>query len=118
MSTRSYSAEELLDSMPQAVEEMFKVPQTFEDEPFSDKWPFASEVKKTLGAWGYIIEADPAGRRYSSGRQVLVFTFYKGNGSARQVLATHDGMCLTSKKGNPYHVVSKTSRRDAGTSTV
>jgi hypothetical protein len=118
MSTRSYTAEELLETIPQAFEEMFKVPQTFEDEPFSEKWPFASEVKKTLGAWGYTIEADPAGRRYSSGRQVLVFTFYSGNGAARKVLATHDGMCLQSKAGNPYHVVSKTSRRVAGASTV
>ena len=118
MSTRSYAAEELLEVIPQAFDEMFKVPQTFEDEPFSEKWPFASEVKKTLGAWGYIIEADPAGRRYSSGRQVLVFTFYSGNGAARKILATHDGMCLQSKAGNPYHVVSKTSRRVAGTPSV
>ena len=94
----------------EAYELLFATPQTFEDEPFSEKWPFASEVKKNLGAWGYIIEADPDGRRYSSGRQVLVFTFYKGNGAARQVLATHDGMCLTSKAGNPYHVVSKLPR--------
>jgi hypothetical protein len=118
MSTRSYSAEELLESIPQAFEEMFKVPQTFEDEPFSEKWPFASEVKKNLGAWGYTIEADPDGRRYSSGRLVLVFKFYSGNGAARKILATHDGMCLTSKKGNPYHVVSRTSRRVAGTSAA
>jgi hypothetical protein len=99
-------------------ESIFATPQTFEDEPFSEKWPFASEVKKNLGAWGYTIETEPSGRRYSSGRAVLTFTFYKGNGAARQVLATHDGMCLTSKAGNPYHVVSKTSRRVAGTSTV
>ena len=102
----------------EAYELLFATPQTFEDEPFSEKWPFASEVKKTLGAWGYTIEADPAGRRYSSGRQVLVFTFYSGNGAARKVLATHDGMCLQSKAGNPYHVVSKTSRRVAGASTA
>ena len=86
---------------------LFTTPQTFEDEPFADKWPFASQVKKELGAWGYTIEMDPAGRRYSSGRQILVFTFYKGNGASREVLAAHDGMCLTSKAGNPYHVVSK-----------
>ena len=91
---------------------LFTTPQTFEDEPFADKWPLASQVKKELGAWGYTIEMDPAGRRYSSGgRQILVFTFYKGNGATREVLATHDGMCLTSKAGNPYHVVSKHQSR-------
>ena len=68
-------------------------------------------VATLLGAWGYTIEMDPAGRRYSSGRQILVFTFYKGNGATREVLATHDGMCLTSKAGNPYHVVSKHQSR-------
>jgi len=99
-------------------ESIFTTPQTFEDEPFSEKWPFASEIKKNLGAWGYIIETDPSARRYSSGRTVLRFTFYKGNGAAREVLAIHDGMCLTSKAGNPYHVVSKHSRKETSVSAV
>ena len=94
---------------------LFAQPQIFEDEPFAEKWPFASQIKKETGAWGYSIEADPAGRLFSSGRPILLFTFYKGNGDARQILGTRDGMVLTSKSGHPYHVVSKCESRVAPT---
>jgi hypothetical protein len=93
-----------------STETNFSTPQTFEDEPFSDKWPFASAIKKELGAWGYTVEVDPEKKNFSSGRAILMFTFYKGNGPTREILSKRDGMVLTSKAGNPYHVVSKTAR--------
>jgi hypothetical protein len=94
-----------------ASDSNFDTPQTFEDEPFSVKFPFASAVKRDLGAWGYTVVTCPAGRKFSSGRPILIFEFYRGNGSAREVLATHDGMVLTSKAGQPYHVVSRLPSR-------
>jgi len=89
---------------------------------FSESWKFPSVVGREIKGYSYC-ETEKSDRKFNSGRDVYITTFYSSSGVA---LETRTAMKLLSKNtGNPYCVcetneaiAARTRSRSSSAATI